>query len=58
MPIEIKELVIKASVSGSGGNNLQTGLAMHPAEILKLKKEIAREVTESVLKTLKQKSER
>ena len=58
MPIEIKELVIKASVSGSSGDNQQTGSDLLQSEILKLKKEIAKEVTERVLKTLKQKSER
>ncbi len=46
MPIEIKELVIKASVAGSSGDNQQTGSDLLQSEILKLKKEIAREVTE------------
>jgi Cys-tRNA synthase (O-phospho-L-seryl-tRNA:Cys-tRNA synthase) len=56
MPIEIKELVIKAVVAS--GNDQQAETVLNPADILKLKKEIAKEVTERVLKTLKQKSER
>lgn len=56
MPIEIKELLIRAAVSN--GNPQQLNSAIQNADILKLKKQIAKEVTESVLKTLQQKSER
>ena len=56
MPIEIKELLIRAAVSN--GNPQLLNPASSTSEILKLKKQITKEVTESVLKTLKQKSER
>lgn len=56
MPIEIKELVIKATVSN--GKDQQPVSAALPTDILKLKKEIAKEVTERVLKTLKKYNER
>jgi hypothetical protein len=56
MPIEIKELLIRAAVSN--GNPQQLNSASSTSDILKLKKQITKEVTESVLKTLKQKSER
>lgn len=56
MPIEIKELLIRAAVSN--GNSQQLNSAASSSDILKLKKQITKEVTESVLKTLKQKSER
>ncbi len=56
MPIEIKELLIRAAVSN--GNPHQLNSASSTSDILKLKKQITKEVTESVLKTLKQKSER
>jgi hypothetical protein len=56
MPIEIKELVIRAAVSN--GNPQQLNSAIQTSDILKLKKQITKEVTERVLKTLKQKSER
>ncbi len=56
MPIEIKELLIRASVSN--GNPQQQNSTNQTSDILKLKKQITKEVTESVLKTLQQKSER
>lgn len=56
MPIEIKELIIRAAVSN--GNIQQPHSAASGSDILKLKKQITKEVTENVLKTLKQKSER
>jgi len=56
MPIEIKELVIKASVAN--GSSQPPVSTSRPADIQKLKKEIAKEVTERVLKTLKQNNER
>ena len=56
MPIEIKDLHIKAVVAS--GKNQQHNPALTSAEILRLKKEISREVTERVLKTLQQLNER
>lgn len=57
MPIEIKELVIRAAV-GSGNNSRQPVSPSVSLDIMKLKKEITNEVTERVLKTLKQNNER
>jgi uncharacterized protein YifN (PemK superfamily) len=56
MPIEIKELLIRAAVSN--GNPQQLSPATSTSDILKLKKLITKEVTENVLKILQQKSER
>ncbi len=56
MPIEIKELVIKAVVTS--GDNQKQNTVLDQTEILKLKKQITKEVTEKVLKALQQKSER
>lgn len=56
MPIEIKELHIKAVVSGKEKEKQPSGLTAD--DITKLKKEVTKEVTEKVLKILKQKSER
>ncbi len=56
MPIEIKELHIKAVVATQ--KNQQQNSSLKPEDILKLKKEITKEVTEKVLKTLQQKNER
>lgn len=56
MPIEIKELLIRAAVSN--GNPQQLNSASSTSDILKLKKQITKEVTESVLKILQQKNER
>jgi hypothetical protein len=56
MPVEIKELHIKAIVSS--GQNLQQNWSLNPEDILKLKKEITKEVTEKVLKILQQQNER
>ena len=56
MPIEIKELVIKASVGNNSSQ--QSTPVLGSSDIQKLKKEIAKEVTERVLKTLKKNNER
>jgi hypothetical protein len=55
MPIEIKELHIKAVV---GAREREIGSSLKQEDILKLKKEITKEVTEKILKTLRQKNER
>ena len=55
MPIEIKELHIKAIV---GGRAEEPPAGLKQEDINKLKKEITREVTERILKTLRQKNER
>ncbi len=56
MPIEIKELHIKAVVAA--GKDPQPVSSFKTDDIAKLKKEIVKEVTEKVLKTLQQKNER
>jgi len=56
MPIEIKELHIKAVVASEKTTVQRASLTSE--EVLKLKKEISKEVMEKVLKTLQQKSER
>jgi hypothetical protein len=56
MPIEIKELHIKAVVTT--GREQPQQASFKAEDIAKLKKEIAKEVTEKVLKTLQQKNER
>jgi hypothetical protein len=56
MPIEIKELHIKAVVDT--GKNQQQSSSLQQEDIAKLKKDIAKEVTEKVLRTLRQKNER
>jgi hypothetical protein len=55
MPIEIRELVIKAVVAAK---EKEQPHGLKQEDINKLKKEITKEVTEKVLKTLKQKNER
>lgn len=55
MPVEIKELHIKAVV---GNRRVQKEPALHKEEIIKLKKEISKEVTENVIRLLKRKNER
>jgi hypothetical protein len=55
MPIEIKELLIRAIVSAK---EKEHSLALKPEDINKLKREITKEVTEKILKTLRQKNER
>ena len=55
MPIEIKELHIKAII---GSEKKDASPAIKQEDISKLKKEIAKEVTEKVLRILKQKNER
>jgi len=56
MPIEIKELHIKAVVSSGAAQ--QQGTSILPGDMLKMKKEMIKEVTEKVLKILQQKNER
>lgn len=55
MPIEIKELLIKAVVSDTTkqNNNHQSDINM-----TKIKKELIKEITEKVLQMLKEKNER
>jgi hypothetical protein len=55
MPIEIKELVIKAVVGAKANEPAPT---LKHEDIVKLKKEITKEVTEKILRTIQQKSER
>jgi hypothetical protein len=61
MPVEIKELTVKAVIGPSqpepaSASNMVGEIV--PADILKLKKEIVKEVTEEVLKVLRQQTER
>ena len=56
MPIEIKELHIKAVVTGKEKERNTESLSAE--DISKLKKEITKNVTEKVLYFLKQKNER
>ena len=56
MPIEIKELHIKAIVSN--GEKPSEGPSLKHEDITKLKKEIPKEVTERVMRILQQKNER
>jgi hypothetical protein len=56
MPIEIKELVIRAAVSE--GNTQQPVSPAVSSDIVRMKREIADEVTERVLKILKKNNER
>lgn len=55
MPVEIKELHIKAIVSG---RSKEPPPGIKPEDVAKLKKEITREVMEKVLKMIRQKNER
>lgn len=55
MPVEIKELHIKAVVSNK---SKETPQGLRPEDIVKLKKEITRDVMEKVLKMIRQKNER
>jgi hypothetical protein len=55
MPIEIKELHIKAVVSAAGR---EPAPGLQQEDISKLKKEITKEVTDKILKALRQKNER
>ena len=55
MPIEIKELHIKAVV---GGNDKAPAQNVSQQDIAKLKKEIMRELMDKILRTLRQKNER
>jgi hypothetical protein len=56
MPIEIKELHIRAVVDTA--KNQQQSSSLKQEDIAKLKRDITKEVTEKVLKTLRQKNER
>jgi hypothetical protein len=56
MPIEIKELHIKAAVTYKKNGLAVTSLTAD--DLLKLKKEIISEVTENVFQVLRQKNER
>jgi len=56
MPIEIKELHIKAIISDTIKSS--EGSSLKQEEITKLKKEITKEVTEKVMRILQQKNER
>lgn len=56
MPIEIKELHIKAVVGGQE-KNLGAG-TLKQEDITRMKKEISKEVTEKVLRILQKKNER
>lgn len=56
MPIEVKELVIKAVVGEKNKEVITTALTQE--EISKLKKEITKDVTEKVIRMLQQKNER
>ena len=55
MPVEIKELIIKATVSSASKPCPE---ALGQEDIDKLKKEITKEVTEKVIRILQQKNER
>ena len=55
MPIEIKELYIKAVVSDS---KKQTDTRTSAIDISKIKKEVVKECVEKVLRVLKEKNER
>jgi len=56
MPIEIKELHIKAIISDTIKSS--EGSLLKQEEITKLKTEITKEVTEKVMRILQQKNER
>lgn len=56
MPIEIKELHIKAAVSD--GMKEAAISQMTKEDLIKLKKEIISEVTENIFRALQQKNER
>ncbi len=56
MPIEIKELQIKAAVGNNAGNSPETN--QKTIALDQMRKEIVREVTEEVLKIIQLKLER
>lgn len=58
MPIEIKEITIKADVYPQKKQPATNGAVLSPAETERLKKEITREVTQAVLQKLSQTTER
>jgi|KBSMisStaDraftv2_1062788.scaffolds.fasta_scaffold00254_7 phenylpyruvate tautomerase PptA (4-oxalocrotonate tautomerase family) len=55
MPIEIRELVIKAIVSETRKDNTD---CVKQEDLAKMKKELVKEITDKVIKTLNQKNER
>lgn len=55
MPVEIKELHIKAVV---GNDRPARDPVMNKEDVMKLKKEISKEVMEKILRLLKRKNER
>jgi len=55
MPIEIRELVIKAIVSETRKDNTD---CVKKEDLAKMKKELVKEITDKVIKTLNQKNER
>lgn len=58
MPIEIKEISIKADVYPSKRNDRNGASGISQQEIDRLKKEITREVTKAVLQKINQTTER
>jgi hypothetical protein len=56
MPIEIKELLIKAAVGNN--SNSQSPQNSSPPDLEKLRQEIVKEVTEEVLRLIQLKLER
>ena len=57
MPVEIKELHIKAVVSEKN-NEQKSSVNLSIEDLNRLKKEITKEVTDKVLRILRQKNER
>ena len=56
MPVEIKELIIKATVSQQEPPS--SGSSISQDDMSKLKKEISQEVLDKILRILQQKNER
>ncbi|WP_373396460.1 DUF5908 family protein [Algoriphagus halophilus] len=56
MPIEIRELQIKAAIGSSNSN--PSSQTSKPAELDRMKQEIVKEVTENVLRMIQLKLER
>jgi hypothetical protein len=57
MPVVIRELVVRAVVSPTGGDSAGQ-LAIDERALKRLKKEITKEVSEQVLQQINRKSER
>jgi len=57
MPIEIKEIIIKASVHPVPHSNA-TGTAFNDRDLERMKKEIIKEVTQAVIEKINQTFER